>query len=108
MLLSLPLAVAPYTSSLALVMFELFFSMFVGAGFIILSIAYATDVLSPEHSGLIAGLGAGAWSAAVALIMPVFGRLFDQQRYELAFLIAALCPVLGFGLWKGLSGTRDN
>jgi ACS family hexuronate transporter-like MFS transporter len=102
-LLSLPLALTPYAGSLPLVMFELFFAMFVAAGFVILSIAYATDVFSSEDSGLIAGLGAGAWSAAVALIMPVFGRLFDQQRYELAFLIAALFPVAGYVLWTGLT-----
>lgn len=106
MLLSLPLALTPYAASLPLVMFELFFAMFVAAGFVILSIAYATDVFPPEDSGLIAGLGAGSWSAAVALIMPVFGRLFDQQRYELAFLIAALFPVAGFALWTGLTKAR--
>ena len=107
MLMSLPLALTPYTNSVPLVMFELFFAMFVAAGFVILSIAYATDVFPPEDSGLIAGLGAGSWSAAVALAMPVFGRLFDQQRYELAFLIAALFPVAGFGLWTGLTKTQS-
>ena len=105
MLMSLPLALTPYISSLPLVMFELFFAMFVAAGFVILSIAYATDVFPPEDSGLIAGLGAGSWSAAVALAMPVFGRLFDQHRYEPAFLIAALFPVVGFALWTGLTRT---
>jgi predicted MFS family arabinose efflux permease len=102
MLLSLPLALTPYVSSLPLVMFELFFAMFVAAGYVILSIAYATDVFAAEDSGLIAGLGAGSWSAAVALIMPVFGRMFDQQRYEAAFLIAAFFPVAGYALWSAL------
>jgi ACS family hexuronate transporter-like MFS transporter len=106
-LFGLPLALIPYVASLPLVMFVLFFSMFIAAGFVILSIAYATDVFPSEDSGLIAGLGAGSWSAAVALIMPVFGRLFDQQRYELAFLIAAVFPVAGFLLWRGLAKTKS-
>ena len=108
MLMSLPLALTPYTSSLLLVMCELFFAMFVAAGLVILSMAYATDVFPPEDSGLIAGLGAGSWSAAVALVMPVFGRLFDQQRFELAFLIASLFPVAGFILWAGLTKTQSR
>jgi hypothetical protein len=61
--------------------------------------AYATETYSGAHSGLIAGLGAGAWSGAVALLMPLFGRLFDLHRADSAFVLAALSPVLGYGLW---------
>jgi ACS family hexuronate transporter-like MFS transporter len=100
--LSLPLALTPFSSSIPLVMFELFFAMFVAAGFVILSIAYASDVFSSEDAGLIAGLGAGSSSAVVALVMPVFGRMFDQQQYQTAFLVAALFPVAGYVLWSGL------
>jgi len=48
---------------------------------------------------MIAGLGAGSWSAAVALAMPVMGRFFDQRRYEDAFVMATVFPVAGFALW---------
>jgi ACS family hexuronate transporter-like MFS transporter len=102
MVLSLPLALTPFAPSIPLVMFELFFAMFVAAGFVILSIAYASDVFSSENAGLVAGLGAGSWSAVVALVMPVFGRMFDQQQYQTAFLVAALFPVAGYVLWSGL------
>lgn len=100
---SLPLALTPRLDSFPLVMSELFLAMFVAAGFIILSVSYASSVYSPEHSGFIAGVGAGAWSAVVAVVMPVFGRLFDRQQYDAAFLLAAGFPVLGFVLWWVLS-----
>jgi MFS transporter, ACS family, hexuronate transporter len=103
MLLSLPLAAAPLAPSVAIVMSQMFFAMFVGAGFIILSIAYATDVFSADYSGLIAGAGAGSWSAVVALIMPVFGKLFDNERYDIAFALAAIFPVAGYAIWWLLS-----
>ena len=99
-LLSLPLALAPLASSLGSVMFLLTFAMFVAAGFVILSIGYATRVFSSAHAGLIAGLGAGSWGAMVALAMPLFGRLFDQGSYWLAFLLAALAPLAGFSAWR--------
>ena len=98
-----PLACVPWVSTFWLVMLELFLAMFVGAGFLILSVAYAVHVYSSSHSGLIAGLGAGAWSALVALLMPVFGRLFDMQRFDLAFLLAAACPVLGYLIWTAIN-----
>jgi MFS transporter, ACS family, hexuronate transporter len=100
MVLSLPLAAAPRLPQLPLLMFELFFAMFVASGFVILSIADATDVFSADHSGLIAGLGAGSWSAVVGLVMPAFGRLFDQQRYDTAFVLAAVFPIAGYGVWR--------
>jgi MFS transporter, ACS family, hexuronate transporter len=73
--------------------------MFVASGFLILPIAYATRVYSSADSGLIAGLGAGAWSAVVAVTMPVFGRMFDQGRIQTAFALAAAFPVAGYACW---------
>jgi ACS family hexuronate transporter-like MFS transporter len=99
-ILSLPLAFAPHLPQLSILMFELFFAMFIASGFLILSIADATEIFSADHSGLIAGLGAGSWSAVVALVMPTFGRLFDQQRYDTAFAMAAVFPIAGYGVWR--------
>ena len=101
--LSLPLAAAPFAPYLPILMFALFFAMFIAAGFVILSIAYATEVFSEEHSGLIAGLGAGSWSALVAIVMPLFGKLFDAHRYSESFAIAAAFPIAGYALWRWLS-----
>ena len=97
--LSLPLAAAPFLPSFWGVMLIFFLSMFCAAGFIILSIAYATDVYSSRHSALISGVGAGAWSALVAVVMPVFGRLFDLAMYRNAFALAAMFPLLGYLIW---------
>ena len=98
-LLSLPLALTPWAPSFGVVMCELFFAMFLAGGFIILTVAYATRTYSSAHSGLIAGLGAGAWSAAVGLMMPVFGKLLDLHLLRAAFVTAALFPALGYGIW---------
>lgn len=103
--LSLFLAAAPLCHFLPLVLFGLFFAMFVAAGFVIFAIAYATEVFSVEHSGLIAGLGAGSWSALVAVVMPFFGTLFDAQLYNVSFAVAAVVPIAGYGLWRWLSAT---
>jgi ACS family hexuronate transporter-like MFS transporter len=99
MLLSLPLALAPRIASFWGVMLALFFAMFVAAGFVIVTISYATYVYSSDHAGLIAGLGAGSWAAIVAVVMPVFGRLFDEARWQAAFGLAALFPVAGYAIW---------
>jgi len=101
--LSLPLAVVSKVASFAAVLALLFFAMFISAGFIIGAVAYATAHYSTRHAGLIAGLGAGSWSAATALVMPGFGKLFDLHQYDAAFSLATLFPIAGWGVWRVLN-----
>jgi ACS family hexuronate transporter-like MFS transporter len=105
-LLSLPLAVVPFCTSLWEVMLLKFLAMVVAAGFIIVALSYATRIFARSSSGLIAGLGAGAWSACVATFSPLFGHLFDTRQFALAFLGAAILPVLGFLLWLRFRNPR--
>jgi MFS transporter, ACS family, hexuronate transporter len=106
MILSLPLAGMHSLASGTLVLGVMFLTMFGLAGFVVLSVAYAIRVFPPGNSGLLAGIGAGSWGAIVALMMPWFGRLFDQSAYAASFRLAALFPVGGYLLWLGLS-SRD-
>lgn len=103
LLAGFPLALVPWISSVWLVMAELFLAMFVTAGFVIPSVAYATHIFSPDHAAFLGGLGAGAWGAAVACVMPLFGRLFDQRGYSSAFALASLIPVAGYVSWRWIN-----
>jgi ACS family hexuronate transporter-like MFS transporter len=107
MLLSLPLAAVPYAASVPFAMTLMFFAMFIAAGFIISTLSYATSTFGLRDSAFLAGLGAGSWSALVAVIMPIAGRLFDQKNYELAFLITALFPLAGWAIWLVLNRDRQ-
>jgi ACS family hexuronate transporter-like MFS transporter len=102
MLLSLPLAWMHSLPTGALVLGDMFLTMFGLSGFVVLSIAYATRAFPPGHSGLLAGIGAGSWGAIVALMMPWFGRLFDHSAYATAFRIATLFPIAGYLIWVAL------
>jgi MFS transporter, ACS family, hexuronate transporter len=108
LLLMLPLAATPWVSSYAGTLLLLFWGMFVAGGNVIVSIGYATRVFGPANAGLLAGLGAGSWSALVALAMPWFGRLMDQRRFAEAFGLATVLPVLGFCVWLWVNRSRDR
>ena len=101
--LGLPLVVVDSLRSFPITLALLFVSMFAGGGFIIAAMAYATNVFSSRNAGLIAGIGAGSWSALVAMVMPLFGHLFDAGHYGTLFVIAALSPVAGFLIWSVLN-----
>lgn len=106
--LSLPLAGAARIDSLPWLMAELFLAMFVTSGFIIPSVHYATRIFSTAQTSLLAGLGAGSFSALTALLSPWFGTLFDGGRHETAFLAAAAFPLAGFALWLALTSARKS
>jgi len=100
---TLPLAFGARISSFGWLLALLFWAMFIAGGNVIISLSYATRVVAPDHAGLLAGLGAGSWSAFVALAMPFFGRLMDQQAWDGAFLAATAVPAAGFLLWLALA-----
>jgi MFS transporter, ACS family, hexuronate transporter len=101
-LLSLPLAGAAWVHSVAPLLALLFLAMFVAGGFVIVSLAETTRAHAWQRSAYLAGLGAGAWSATMTLVMPVFGRLFERGAYGAAYAMAAAMPVVGWLLWGRL------
>jgi ACS family hexuronate transporter-like MFS transporter len=105
-LLSLPLGLVPFTASIATAMMAFFFAMFVAAGFVILALRYGMGVYSSEHVALVAGIGAGSWSAIVALTMPVIGHLFDLGMYAKAFDLVIAIPLVGFAGWWWFSASN--
>ncbi len=96
---TVPLAFGARAESFGGLLVLLFWAMFIAGGNVIVSLAYATRVVAPAHAGLMAGLGAGSWSAVVALTMPVFGRLMDLRAWDAAFFAAAGVPLAGFSVW---------
>ena len=101
-LLSLPLAAARAVPGVAFALTLFVLATFAASGFVIVALAYATRVFSMHEAGLIAGIGAGSWSAFVALLMPIFGRLFDLHAYGSAFALATAAPLVGLLIWGAI------
>jgi ACS family hexuronate transporter-like MFS transporter len=106
--LSTVLALTPLAGSLAAVLALLAFAMFVAGGFVITSLAETVRRHDWERGAYLAGLGAGAWSGTMALVMPLFGRLFDRGAYGRAYLLAAALPACGAVLWRVFAGSAPS
>jgi ACS family hexuronate transporter-like MFS transporter len=104
-LLGLPLVVVASIQSSWLVLTLMFWSMFVAAGFVVVSLRTGALAYPKEQTGLVAGIGAGSWSAVVALVLPRLGSMFDAKHYSHAFLVVALVPLAGTVLWWLLTST---
>ena len=48
---------------------------------------------------MIAGIGIGAWSAVLAVLLPLWGRWFDRKMCGATFLMMSVMPLLGTTLW---------
>ena len=106
--LGTPLAVVTSFSHPAIVLAFMFWSMFIAAGFVVASLRAGALVYPAEQTGLVAGIGAGAWSALVAVVLPLLGGLFDAGRYEMAFRVVAAAPIAGVALWSLLTRSENR
>ncbi|HEX4003497.1 MAG TPA: MFS transporter [Candidatus Acidoferrales bacterium] len=78
-----------------------FFSwgMFIAVAFIVISLHLSARAYPRAETGMVAGIGSGAWSAVVAILLPIYGRCFDHHWYAGAFISLSVIPAVGTVLW---------
>jgi protein-S-isoprenylcysteine O-methyltransferase Ste14 len=63
----------------------------------------AAWIYPPDQTALAAGVGSGAWSAVLVVLLPIYGRWFDFKWYGAVFVTMSLLPTAGTALWLWLS-----
>lgn len=107
--LGFPLATATLTSSPVVAVLIFFGAMFVTAGFIVVGLRSGARMYPEGQTSMVAGMAAGSWSALVAVVLPILGAWFDQQRYATTFTVVSLMPVLGtFAWWIIMRNTGNH
>jgi ACS family hexuronate transporter-like MFS transporter len=101
--LAIPFGFTGQTSSSAAVLLLFFWCMFITGGFQMLGLRTGARAYPGERTASVAGVASGAWAAEAALILPLTGRWFDQQRFDMIFWCVALVPLAGVLLWLWLS-----
>jgi ACS family hexuronate transporter-like MFS transporter len=104
--LSLTFGFAPYTNSVAATMALMSLSIFACGGFQMVALKVGSFAYPREQAALMTGIASGSWSLVNALVAPIIGRLFDQQRWAEAFWLVAVLPVVGVAVWMVLSRDR--
>ncbi len=102
-ILAAPIALVTQVGSWQAVVAIFAWAMFVADGFVVMSLRVGARIYPRDQTGMIAGLGIGAWSAVLALLLPFWGRWFDQKMYAETFLMVSLMPLSGTLLWLALS-----
>jgi MFS transporter, ACS family, hexuronate transporter len=97
--LALPLALVTKTQSWIAALAFFSWAMFIAVAFIVTSLHLSARAYPRGETGMVAGIGSGAWSAVVAILLPIYGRWFDHGRYDLTFVSLSLIPIIGTSLW---------
>ena len=97
--LGLPLAFTSLAPSATVALAIFAWATFVAAGFVVLALRSGALTYPREQTALVAGIGAGSWSALVAVVLPIFGGWFDRKSYGLTFTTIAILPIAGSLLW---------
>ena len=105
-ILAIPVAAVPWSNSGPIVLLLFFWSMFITGGFQMLALRTGARAYPRERTALAGGTASGAWSAVAAMVLPLLGRWFDQQRYVAIFGLVAIMPLVGTTLWLWLSRPR--
>ncbi|MGD1093026.1 MAG: MFS transporter [Bryobacteraceae bacterium] len=98
-IVALPGAVITLFHSAAAAIALLAVTMFAAAGFVVVALRTGALAYPLDRRSMAAGIASGSFSAAVALVMPLCGRLFDAHLYSRAFLIVSLMPLAGTLIW---------
>jgi ACS family hexuronate transporter-like MFS transporter len=82
--------------------------MFIAVAFIVVSLHVAARAYPRDETGKVAGIGSGAWSAVVALLLLAYGPLFDRHMYSAIFVSLSMVPILGTALWWWIGRPRTS
>jgi ACS family hexuronate transporter-like MFS transporter len=84
--------------------------MFIAVAFIVMSLHLGARAYPRDQTGMVAGVGSAAWSAFIALVMPLYGYWFDQRLFSAIFVSLSCIPILGTSLWWwiGRDSTRST
>lgn len=101
--LALPVAFTGYFHSWPVVVAFFSWAMFIADGFIVMGLHVGARVYARDQSGMAAGIGGGAWSMVLALVLPVYGKWIEQQSFERIFVTMSLIPLAGTLVYLWLS-----
>ena len=98
-LMGLPQVAVTLFRHAGIVLGLMFWATFVASGFVIVSLRTSALAYPREQAGLVAGIGAGSWSAIVAAVMPLLGKMFDARHYAQAFCLTGVVPLFAVLCW---------
>ena len=107
-LLCLPLVTITSFHSMPIAVALLASTLFASGGLVVVTLRTGALAYPPHQRSMAAGIASSSFSAAVAIVLPFCGKMFDQHLYDRAFTLVAVLPVIGIILWWLLPVKRTD
>lgn len=101
-LLCLPLAAITWFHSVTVAIALLAFTLFASGGLVVVTLRTGALAYPGDQRSMAAGIASSSFSAAVAIVLPFCGKMFDAQLYERAFILVAVLPLIGTLIWLSM------
>jgi MFS transporter, ACS family, aldohexuronate transporter len=98
-LLVLPVGAVHFFNAAPIAIAVLTFGLFASGGLVVVTLRTGALAYPHDQRSMAAGIASASFSAAVALTLPICGRLFDRQMYGAAFGLISLLPLVGALIW---------
>ncbi len=107
-LLCLPIAAITQLHSMPAAVAVFALTLFASGGLVVITLRTGALAYPPNQRSTAAGIASSSFSAAVAIVLPFCGKMFDQKLYDRAFFLIALLPLSGVILWSLLPAKRKD
>lgn len=74
-------------------------TQFASGGLVVVTLRTGALAYGAAQRSMTAGIASSSYSAAVAILSPICGRMFDQHHYDRALIMVGLIPLLGVFAW---------
>jgi len=83
-------------------------TLFASGGLVVVTLRAGAMTYGSGQRAMTAGIASSSFSASVAILLPLCGRLFDAHLYDRAFLMVGLAPLVGTLIWWMLPVPRRD
>jgi len=74
-------------------------TQFAAGGLVVVTLRTGAMNYSAAQRSMTAGITSSSYSAAVAILSPICGKMFDAHHYDRALLLVGLLPLAGTFVW---------
>jgi MFS transporter, ACS family, hexuronate transporter len=97
--LCLPLVTITWYHSAPIAIALLAFTLFASGGLVVVTLRTGALAYPPNQKSAAAGIASSSFSAGIAILLPVCGKLFDAHQYGQAFTLVGVLPLIGTLIW---------
>lgn len=83
-------------------------TLFASGGLVVVTLRTGGLAYPANQRSMAAGIASSSFSAAVAIVLPFCGKMFDLKLYDRAFYLVGVLPLIGVALWWLLPVKREE